>query len=102
MPHKRQQSIGKKQAIAMAESKWWKGKTPEEIVWFQLFTAELAMDFGDFQEALEKALGRPVFTHELGMNLDGIMDEFLGKKPAPTLEEILGLIPAEKRIVMVV
>jgi hypothetical protein len=96
------QSIGREAAIAMADTGWWKTKTPREICQFQLFTRELAMDFGAFHEALEKALGRPVFTHELGMNHEGLCREFLGEAPAPSLADIINLIPEEKRILVVV
>jgi hypothetical protein len=44
-------SIGKEKAIALCDSGWWRGKSPREIVSFQLFTEELSMDFGDFQVA---------------------------------------------------
>lgn len=59
------------------------------------------MPFSLFHESLEKALGRPVFTHELALNYDGICGELLDGKPAPTFQEILDLIPEEKRIVIV-
>lgn len=94
------QSIGKEQAIELAKTKWWKEKTAEEIVFFQLFTVELAMDFSDFHEALEKCLGRPVFTHELGVNFDGICDEFLGNKEAPNFKEIIKMIQKQKKIII--
>lgn len=64
------------------------------------FTVELAVPFAVFHEAVEKSLGRPVYTHEFGMNYDGICAEFLGEKEAPTLEEIINLIPEEKRIIV--
>ena len=97
-----QQSIGKERAIALANSNWWEGKDARTIAKFQLFTAELSCPFGVFHEALEKALGRPVWTHELGMNFDGIVQEFLGERDAPTMKDIIELIPEEKRIVCVV
>lgn len=94
------QSIGSEKAIALAKSGWWEGRTAREIAKFQLFTDELSMPFSVFHEALEKALGRPVFTHELVLNYDGLCMELLGEKDAPTLNEIIELIPAEKRIVI--
>ncbi len=96
----KQQSIGRDNAIALAESGWWSGLEPRAIAKFQLFTKELSMPFGAFHEALEKSLGRPVFTHELGLNLEGIMKEFMGEQSAPTMDEILNLIPEEKRIIV--
>jgi hypothetical protein len=92
-----QQSIGRPRAIALYSSGWWIGRTAREIAKFQLFTRELCLPFDLFRAALEETLGRPVWTHELGFDTDGIIHEFLGERDAPTLEEILGLIPDEKR-----
>ena len=96
-----QQSIGKQKAIELAESNWWELCTDHEIAEFQLFTVELCMPFSRFHEAMEKALGRPVWTHEFGMNYDGLVAEFLGDRTPPTMQEIIELIPADKRIVIV-
>lgn len=93
-------SIGKEAAIAMAESKWWESKTPREIVEFQLFTAELSMPFDEFHKATEEALGRPVWTHEFGF-IEGLQQEFLGTKPAPSMDDIINLIPEDKRLLVV-
>ncbi len=92
--------LTKEQAIAMAESMEWKKWTPEQIVRFQLFQKRLCMEFSHFHKALEFVLGRPVFTHEFGMDYEGLVMEFLGEKEPPTLEEIINLIPAEKRIII--
>lgn len=91
----------KDEAMAMYESGWWKEKTPREIVAFQLFEPKLCMNFGDFHEAVEQVLGRPVFTHEFGMNLDGLKAEFNGTEPAPTLTEIIDQLPADKTVIVV-
>lgn len=90
------------EAIRFAESKAYEGWTHEQICDFQLFQKKMCMPFGIFHEALEKTLARPVFTHELGLNYDGICQERLGLRPAPTFEEIVGLIPEEKRSVIFV
>ena len=95
-----QASIGKEAAIALAATKWWESKTDQEIALFQMQTVELTMPFGRFHEALEKSLGRPVFTHELGLNAEGIYAELIGEKEPPTFADILELIPAEKRIIV--
>ena len=52
------------EAIAKAESLWYEGKSPQEIVEFQLYKDRLCMPLELYQEAVEKVLGRPVFTHE--------------------------------------
>ena len=93
-------SIGKENAIELYHSNWWEGLSYREIVGVQLFTAELCCPFDVFHEAVEKSLGRPVFTHEFGLNYSGICEEFLGERKQPTLEEIINLIPEDKRIVL--
>ena len=90
----------REQAIKLAESEWWEGLSDHDIVMFQLFEDKLCMPFGRFHEAVEKVLGRPVWTHEFAF--DGIKKEFLGDKPAPSWDEIVNLIPAEKRIIVAV
>jgi hypothetical protein len=87
------------QAIALYDSGWWKDKTARQIVMFQLFEDRLCMPFGEFQKAVEEALGRPVWTHEFGSR-GGLEKEFLGDKPRPTMEEILAIIPEDKRILI--
>lgn len=93
-------SMGREAAIALAETKWWEGKTAREICDLQLFTVELVMPFDRFHEAVEECLGRGVYTHEFGLDYDGIVAEYLGEKSPPTLNEIINLIPAEKRVVV--
>lgn len=85
----------------MYESKWWEGRDPLEIAKIGMFTQELCLPFEVFHENMEKALGRPVWTHEFAMNFDGICQELLGERDAPTMEEIINLIPEEKRILVV-
>lgn len=94
------EQLTKEQAIALHDSKAWEAWTPDEIVKFQLFQSFLAVPFDKFHEALEAVLGRPVFTHELELNYDGIVAEYLKEKPAPTFEEVINLIPEEKRIII--
>jgi len=102
MKHKhKRQSIGRKKAIELYDSEFWLEMSDREKTEFQLFTDELCMPMDVFHKAIEAALGRPVFTHELGLNYDGLVDEFLGKKPAPSFREVLELIPAEKRVIVV-
>lgn len=91
----------KEQAIKLAESKWWIGMKSREIVKFQLFEEKLCMDFSDFHKALEESLGRPVYTHELGLNYEEICKEFLGEASKPSLEDIINLIPEDKRVIIV-
>lgn len=94
------QQLTTEQAIAFAKSKVYETWTYEQIVRFQLFQEKLCMDFSKFHEALEKVLDRPVFTHELGLNYSGIVEEYLGCREKPTFEEIVNLIPEDKRLVL--
>ena len=102
MAHPKQRQIGKEQAIELGRTEWWKSKTSREIAEFCMSTAELCCPFGVFHEAIEKTLGRPVFTHELGMNFDGIWGELFHGDDPPSFQEIMDLIPADKRIVAVI
>jgi hypothetical protein len=72
----------------------------KQKVRFQLFQHRLCMPLDMFHGAIEKVLSRPVYTHEFGLNYVGLQQEFLGIKNAPTLEEIIDLIPEEKRIII--
>lgn len=87
------------QAIKFAESGEWKLWTPEQVVRFQLFQKRLCMDFSHFHKCIEEVLGRPVFTHEFAFR-DQMVMEYLGEKEAPSFDDILNLIPEEKRIVI--
>ena len=88
------------QAIKFAESGIWKEWSDEEIVLFQLFQKKLCMDFSRFHQAMEKVLNRPVYSHEFGLNYDGLVKEFLGEKSEPTIDEIINMIPEEKRLLI--
>lgn len=97
-----QRSIGRKKAAALFNRRWWLGRPAREIAKFQLFTRELCMPFDVFHHALEEALGRPVWRHEFGFDVDGLIQEFLGERDMPRSDEILQLGPAEKREVLFV
>jgi hypothetical protein len=89
----------REEAIALHDSGFWKDMTYEERARFQLFERKLCMPFGVFHEAIEKALGRPVYIHEFGSsNVNNLKKELLGEAPAPTLEDIINMIPEEKRV----
>lgn len=89
----------KEQAVALAKSGEWKDWTDEEIARFQLYQRRLCVPFKVFHRAVEKVLGRPVFTHEFG-KWQNIIDEYEGERTAPTFEEIVNMIPEEKRILI--
>tara|TARA_R110000772_G_scaffold239236_1_gene351276 strand:- start:673 stop:975 length:303 start_codon:yes stop_codon:yes gene_type:complete len=89
--------ISKEEAILIYRKKLYEHWNDEEKVQFQLFQNRLAMPFSIYHEAIGKVLKRPVFTHEF-VEADSLKKEFLGEKPAPSLESILELIPEEKRM----
>jgi hypothetical protein len=56
--------LTKKEAIEFGKSKKWESMTHTEIAKFQIQQELLCIPFGVFHEAVEKTLGRPVWTHE--------------------------------------
>jgi hypothetical protein len=91
--------LTREQAVAMAKSNVWKEWTSEQVVRFQMFQERLCMDFSHFHKCVEDVLGRPVFTHEFCFR-DDMVREYLGEKEAPSFEDIINLIPSEKRIII--
>lgn len=57
------------------------------------------MSFGKFHDGMEKLLGRGVWTHEFA-DMERLRAEAEGRAVKPTFEQILALIPEEKRIVI--
>lgn len=94
------EQITKEQAIAIYDGGEWKDWTDEDVVRFQLYQDRLALPFSRFQLAMEKVLGRSVWTHEFAFR-DGLIAEYEGRRPKPTFGDILALIPKEKRIMLV-
>ena len=90
----------REEAEALAGADWWEHVTPQEAALFQMQEDRLCMSFSKFHELMEQALGRPVYTHEFGLNRDGLLAELKGDAEAPTLEEIINLIPKEKRLIV--
>ena len=80
-------------ALALAKTEWWKYATDRQIAEFQLTEKRLCMPFGEFHEALERVLGRGVQTIEMGMDRDGLRWELMDEREAPTVNDILALLP---------
>ena len=91
--------LTKEEAIAFAKNKCYEGLTMRQIAEFQMEQKRLCVPFEVFHEAIEKTLGRPVYTHEFAF-VDELKKELYGEKEAPSLEDILNLIPKEKLIVL--
>lgn len=92
--------LTKKQAIAFIKNKCYEGWSARQIAQFQLAQDRLCFPFDVFHKSIEEALGRPVYTHEFGFNREGLQKELNGEKEPPTLEDIINLIPEEKRIII--
>ena len=91
--------ITEEQAIELYDSKFWEELTNEQIVQFQLYVDLLCMPFGVFQLAVEKCLGRSVWTHEFAFP-NNLRAEFEKKVPKPSFEDIVNLIPEDKRVII--
>jgi len=92
--------LTKEQAIGFADSGLYKCMSYREIAEFQIQQECLCMPFDVFHEAIEKTVGRSVYTHEFGLNIDGIKSELFDGAEPLTFEEVVNLIPEEKRIIM--
>jgi len=92
--------LSKEEAITFYNSGKWKDWPDKALVGFQLFQKKLCVPFDAFHAAIEKVLDRPVWTHEFGLNYDGLVAEYLVKAPKPSFEDIMNLIPKEKRLIV--
>ena len=88
------------QAIKFSESGAWEELSLIDRARFQLEQDLLCMPFDKFREAIEKALGRPVWTHEF-IDQQRLKDELYELKPKATFDEIMEMIPEGKRIIVV-
>lgn len=93
------QNLTEQQAIDLYNSNFWETLSNFDRVQFQLFTERLCMPFDIYHKALEIVLKRAVFIHELVIS-HNLQQEFLGETPPPTLENIINLIPVEKRMIV--
>lgn len=96
------EQLTKEQAIAIYKGGEWKNWTDEQIVKLQIYQKKLCVPFSVFHKAIGKILERPVYTHEFAGD-EGhsrLIEEYEGKRPKPTFDEIANLIPEEKRIVI--
>jgi len=87
-------------AVRFAESEWWESVPLVDAARFQLHEDKLVMPFDKFHEGVEALLGRPVFTHEFAF-IDSLRGEAASMREAPSLNEILALIPKDKLCVVV-
>lgn len=88
------------QAKMLYKLKFWETMEFRDQAEFQLHTRYLCMPFGVFHKAMETALNRSVFVHEFALDLDGLKSELAGERPQPSLEDIVKLIPKDKKTLM--
>jgi hypothetical protein len=69
------EQLTKEEAIEFHDSGKWKDMSFKQKATLQISQEKLCMPFDVFHEAVEKTIGRPVFTHEFGVNADGIRAE---------------------------
>lgn len=91
--------LTREQAFSFGKNHLYEGMTARQKALFQLNQNKLCMPFPIFHEAVEQALGRPVFTHEFAKPM-ALLNELCGEKPAPTFEEIINMIPVDKRVII--
>ena len=71
--------LTKEQATEFHDSGEWKDWSYREIAEFQMAQELLCVPFSAFHEAMEATLGRPIFTHEFGLNYGGLKKELAEK-----------------------
>ena len=57
------------------ENKWWNSNDPLYVARYQIFEDILMVPFDRYHEGIEKLLGRPVYTHEFGLNPEELRQE---------------------------
>lgn len=57
------------------DNHWWNSEDKKVLGYYQLMNPILLVAFDKFHEALEFLLGRPVWTHEMGLNYEGLKAE---------------------------
>ena len=92
--------LSKDEAVFLAESLFWESLSMRERAEFQMEQDRLCMPFPVFHEAIEKTLNRPVYTHEFGLDREGLRRELMGEREAPSFDQILALLPADKTTVI--
>jgi hypothetical protein len=83
------QQLTQEEAKSFFDSEEWKTWPPEDLALFQLYQDRLCVDFSTFHQAIEKLLGRGVFTHEFA-DPRTLRLEAEGRLPAPDINGIIG------------
>ena len=89
------------QAKAFHASGQWRDMTAIDRAKLQMIAERLCMPFSVFHQSISEALGRDVLSHEFGPNWDGLKKELFDGAPAPTLDEVLAMLPAGKPVIVI-
>lgn len=92
--------LTREQALALYATNWWRDLNARAVAEFQLSVHTLCMPFSEYHAAVSLALGRDVYTHEF-VDPETLLRELSGDKPSPTIADILRMLPADKRVVVV-
>lgn len=93
----------KKAAIRFFDNKGWIFLNERKRAELQINQDLLCMPFDIFHSAIEKTIGRSIFTHEFGSKgCVGLKKELFEGKAPPTFIEIMDLIPEDKRHMIVI
>jgi hypothetical protein len=60
----------------------------------------MEIPFSNVHQRIEELVGRPVWTHEIGLNWQGLVDE-AANRSHPSMTEIIDLIPADKQVIII-
>ena len=92
--------LTREEAIALYDSEEWASWTDEKIAEFQLFQKHLCVPWKHFHRAVEKVLGRPVWTHEFA-DVKRLRAEFKKERPKPSFADIMEQLPDDKPVTFV-
>ncbi len=71
----------------------------EREIEMRLLEGPLEIPFNLLHKRIEELVGRPVWTHEMGLNWEGLVAE-ASHRDHPTFQEVVELIPKNKRLVV--
>jgi hypothetical protein len=91
--------LTEEEAIALHRSGRWQKWTDVQRAKFQLFQRRLCMPFEEWHRCMEVALDRPIWTHEFAFHAS-LIEEWYGKIPAPTMQQIIDKINCAKTIIV--
>lgn len=91
--------LTREQAVALYDTSFWESLAYVERARFQLSEKRLCMPFDIFVEAVERALGRPVKVGEF-LASSRLLAELTGERQPPNLDELLSMLPEDKRILL--